>query len=157
MNWLLIMVCIILIWNAVQGYRRGLLGELYGFIATILALILAIVLVVTAGIEQGWGIFANVILFAAGFILIRYLLGLVNGLVMKATHIPVLGLINRLLGVCIGLIYGMLLIYAIFLLLNLIADTAVGISAASCIAESEFLTVLSSRNILWHFAASLLY
>ena len=157
MNWLLIIVCIILIWNAIQGYRRGLLGELYGLVATILALILAIALVVMVGIPKGWGILINVILFVGGFSVFRYLLGLVNRILAKASHIPVIGLINRLLGVCAGLLCGMLLVFVLLSFFRLLDDTAVGISAASCIAQSEFLTALSGRNILWHFIVSLLY
>lgn len=156
MNWLLIVVCVILIWNTIRGYRRGFLAELYGLVATILALLLAAVLVVKLGEAEGFGILSNVILFILGFLIIRFLLGLVNRLLVKVSHIPVLGFINRLVGACVGLSCGMLLVFLLLSFFRLIEGTAIGNSAAACIAQSAFLSAVSAGNILWKYIAALI-
>ena len=44
-NWLLIVVAVILIWNMISGYRRGLVNVLYRFVSSILSVVLSLVLV----------------------------------------------------------------------------------------------------------------
>lgn len=105
------LLAIALIWLlvcALRGYYRGFLREIYT-IAEIAAALFCL-----------WAMVANVSIFSGGiptfggFLVILFVLRWIGRFLNIVNHIPVLGGVNRTLGVLIGIAKGLLLVGLVY-------------------------------------------
>ena len=100
-------IAIALIWLFVcslQGYYKGFLREAY----TIAQIIIA--LVCLRALSHHVSVFTGGIVTFGGFLVIFFVLRLIGILLDIVNHIPVLGGMNRTLGVLLGFVKGLLVL-----------------------------------------------
>lgn len=98
---------------------------------------------------------SKVIADVIAFLVILVALLVVFPIVIKALGIinklPVIGGMNRLAGVALGLCIGLVVVWVVFVLLTLIYDTSLGKLCFENIESSAMLKTLYDKNILMNF------
>lgn len=82
------------------------------------------------------------------FLVVFFVLRLAVFLLNLLEHLPLLHGINKLAGLAVGLAEGLLVVWILGIVLAFIGTTALGQSAAQCIHESRFLSLLYGNNLL---------
>lgn len=114
---------LIVIVSMIDGWRRGLLLKLYGLVKLIAVIILTVVLTPliykVMPLESGFreGVSALLALFVAVIVMI-----LVSRALKLIDNIPVLNTVNRLCGVVIGLVFGILIVWILFVLISTLTE-----------------------------------
>ena len=114
-----IIVLLIIIISAADGWRRGLLLKLYGLVKFIAMIALTFVLTpllyavmpLEPGVREGASLLLALILSVVLLTVIAKVLHIVD-------HIPVLKTINRLGGALVGLIFGVLAVWVALVLIS---------------------------------------
>ena len=90
----------------------------------------------------------NAICFLISFAIATILMYMILYAVDILTALPVIGTLNRIGGVCIGCIQGMIWIWVIFLIITIICDTPAGIYLQGQIRLDPILTWIYDNNML---------
>lgn len=200
MNWLLIVVILILAWNIVRGYTRGILRIAYSLLMWTVILVVAYagkpyvkqyiiqhtqlesfveekisdklqndmlpkitedniinstanaLLEKTGVYDEVTGEIAGVAIDTISFVLIIiaglivfHLLYAIIGMIEK---LPVIGQSNKVLGLGLGLVKGMIIVWILFLIIALCCTSDIGRYMISDIRESLFLKWIYDNNPL---------
>ncbi len=86
--------------------------------------------------------------YVATFLVVFFILRVITFLLNFLAHVPILHGINKLAGLVLGLVEGLLIIWILGMLLVIFSATALGTSAAECISASPFLTWIYGKNML---------
>ena len=180
MNWLDLVFLMLIALNLIGGYRQGLVRQLIGLVGFLVSIPAAfygssLLGGVIAGyidpgllmplqetsnrlgfnitVDRTVNLVAGIIAFLVLFVLIRALIGLLAGSFTAVNRLPVLGLLNRLAGLALGLARGLvlvLLLMGLFFLLpvNCIAGAMTG-STLVCIAESYIPSLVEGLKTLF--------
>lgn len=101
--------------------------------------------------------FANLIMNVLAFVVTLLVAWLIIHLILLAlsvfTRLPVVGTADRLLGLALGLIQGLLLVWALFLVLSMFAATPAGEALMQEIYRTPFLELLYNNNLFLSGAA----
>lgn len=89
----------------------------------------------------------NVISFIAAVIVVQLLLRIIIAALDILSHIPVIGGLNRLLGLFLGLVQALFFIWIFFLILSMASATEVGLQLMSMVQESSLLSYLYNSNL----------
>ena len=89
----------------------------------------------------------NVIAFVAAVILVQILLHLVIGALDILAHIPLIGGLNRLLGLILGLIQALFFLWLFFLILSMTSATQWGLQLMDMVQSSQTLSALYDSNL----------
>ncbi len=89
----------------------------------------------------------NVISFIVSVILVQFVLRAVLRALDILSHIPVIGGLNHLLGLLLGLVQALFLIWLFFLALSMAVSTEPGLALMSMVQESSVLSYLYSSNL----------
>ena len=90
----------------------------------------------------------NAICFLISFAIATILMYMILYAVDILTALPVIGTLNRIGGVCIGCIQGLIWIWVIFLIITIICDTPAGIYLQGQIRLDPILTWIYDNNML---------
>lgn len=86
--------------------------------------------------------------YFATFVLVFFALRVLVFLLNIVEHLPLVHGLNKLAGMAVGLAEGVFIVWILGILLTVIGTTPLGQSAAECISESKFLTMLYGNNLL---------
>lgn len=86
--------------------------------------------------------------YIATFLAVFFVLQLLVFLLHILEHLPLVHGINKLTGLALGLAEGVLIVWGLGIVLTVFGTSSLGQSAAQCIAESRFLSVLYGHNLL---------
>lgn len=89
----------------------------------------------------------NVIAFVAAVILVQILLHLVIGALDILAHIPLIGGLNRLLGLILGLVQALFFLWLFFLILSMTSATQWGSQLMDMVQSSQALSALYDSNL----------
>lgn len=89
----------------------------------------------------------NVIAFVAAVILVQILLHLVIGALDILAHIPLIGGLNRLLGLILGLVQALFFLWLFFLILSMTSATQWGLQFMDMVQSSQTLSALYDSNL----------
>lgn len=89
----------------------------------------------------------NVISFIAAIILVNIVLRIALVALDILSHIPVIGGLNHLLGLIMGLVQALFLIWIFFLVVSMAAGTEAGMQLMSMVQESAMLSFLYNSNL----------
>ncbi|MEE0693271.1 MAG: CvpA family protein [Lachnospiraceae bacterium] len=89
----------------------------------------------------------NVIAFVAAVILVQILLHLVIGALDILAHIPLIGGLNRLLGLILGLVQALFFLWLFFLILSMTSATQWGLQLMDMVQSSQTLSALYDSNL----------
>lgn len=90
----------------------------------------------------------NIISYIIMFVVIRIGLMVISGIVDLISKLPIIEEFDGMGGILIGAIKGIIEIWILLLVITLIANTELGMSAMKCINDSFILDMLYSNNIL---------
>lgn len=90
----------------------------------------------------------NGIAFLVSFIAATIIMKIILYVVDRITELPVIGLFNRLGGIALGAVQGILWIWIIFLLITLLYETKAGMYLMNTIQKDPILLWLYDRNCL---------
>ncbi len=153
MNVLLIVVIIAFIWRMAAGYKHGMVKELKAFITFLVSAVSIALICKTinayihgSGIEM-WISMLLLIVLGIGFKVLK----LVFFSAETIAKLPVIHLADKIAGIAMGAAEIVILLWAFFLVLDLLYDFQLGIfakMAAAYIKDSRFLTYLYDHNVL---------
>jgi uncharacterized membrane protein required for colicin V production len=89
----------------------------------------------------------NVLSFLAATIVVQILLRILLAALDILSHIPVIGGLNRLLGLLLGLLQALFFIWIFFLVLSMATATDWGLQLMSMVQESSLLSYLYNSNL----------
>lgn len=89
----------------------------------------------------------NVIAFIASVILVQILLHLAIGALDILAHIPLIGGLNRLLGLVLGLVQTLFFLWLFFLVLSMTSATQWGLQLMDMVQSSQALSALYDSNL----------
>ncbi len=92
-----------------------------------------------------------VILFIALLIVIR----IVAHILDIVSHLPVLNTINKLGGMAVGLVHGLVVLWVLCIVAMIYSATGPGIAIFEAIDDSAFLTCIYNNNLLIHFVSDI--
>lgn len=98
----------------------------------------------------------NGITFLISFFAVNIILRMILYAVDILTEIPGLGLLNRLGGLLLGAVQGILWVYILFLIVTLLCDTGVGAYLMGVIKEDPVLNWIYDGNYLVHIIMGIL-
>ncbi len=97
----------------------------------------------------------NIILYTfsyiAVFVITLFLLAILGKALNIISKLPVIKQANKLAGLLLGLIQGLLIVWTFFILLTMLSSTGVGNAGLTMIAQNDFLSFLYNNNVLMSF------
>jgi len=153
MNGLLILVILAFLWRMTAGYKHGMVKELKAFV-TFLVTAVSIALICRtlnfymhgSGVEM-WISILFLVVLGIGFKVLK----LVFFSAETIAKLPVIHLADKISGIAMGAAEIVVLLWAFFLILDMLYNFQLGIfakMAAAYIKDSGFLTYLYDHNIL---------
>ena len=89
----------------------------------------------------------NVISFIAAVIVVQVFLWLAIVALDILSHIPLIGGLNRLLGLLLGLVQALFFLWIFFLILSMTSTTEIGLQLMSMVQSSRLLGYLYDSNL----------
>ena len=86
--------------------------------------------------------------YIATFVVVFFVLRVIVFLLIILEHLPLIHGLNKLAGLAAGLVEGLVLVWVLGIILTVVGTSSLGQSAAQCISESRFLSVLYGNNLL---------
>jgi uncharacterized membrane protein required for colicin V production len=96
----------------------------------------------------------NVLSFLAAVIVVQVFLRILIAALGILSHIPLIGGLNRLLGLFLGLLQALFLLWIFFLVLSMISTTEAGLQLMSMVQSSSFLGYLYDSNLFLQIIAN---
>ena len=90
----------------------------------------------------------TILVYVAGFLLIRLVLGILISALDILSRLPVLHGINKILGLGLGLVQGVFVVWILFLVITIFAGTQGGFQLLRMIEENDILRELYDANVL---------
>lgn len=152
MNYLLILVILAFIWRMAVGYKHGMVKELKAFISFLVSAFSVVLVckIINAYLNgNGMSVFVSILLLIILGIGLK-ILNLVFFSAETIAKLPVIHLADKILGIVMGAIEIIALLWAFFLVLDMLDHFHLGIfakMAAAYIKDSEFLTYLYTNNL----------
>lgn len=150
MNWLLIIAAIILVWRVVEGIHRGMVKEIVSFVSLIV-LCLSVALLGTAlskYFEKDIASMIAAIILLLVLCIAHRLLSLVFFSAKLIAKLPVINILDKLLGAVIGLFETIVFLWMVFSLIITFGAGIIGQQITQYAADSEILTFLYKYNYL---------
>ena len=94
----------------------------------------------------------NIIAYIVCIILVQLVLRLLLAALNILSHLPLVGLVNRLLGLILGLVEALFLIWLFFLILSMASATGWGSALMDMVNDSTWLTWLYNGNLFVQIA-----
>ena len=150
MNILLIVLMIIMIWRIAVGGKRGVVRET---ISLINVFFVSVVLGVLGMIFEAYHekAYITIVLYIIIIVALSVVYSMLKVVFFSAkilSKLPVIGLVDRLLGVVIGVGEALCIYWAVCCLIMYMDLGVIGQQIMEMIAENEFLTFLYKYNLL---------
>lgn len=97
----------------------------------------------------------NGICFLISFVIATILMYMILYAVDILTSLPVVGTLNRIGGICIGCVQGLIWIWVFFLIVTMLYDTQIGIYLRDQIQSDQILTWIYEHNMLMEIVLQL--
>ncbi len=155
MNILLIIICAIILWLAIYGYRKGFVNMLVPLVSAFLSLVLLFMLkdwlfaiLFQWAIFQGEHVLTRVVLilliFILGTLAFKWLIKILHIL----TKLPLVHGLNKLLGLVVGFIEGFLLVWLILYIVQIRQGFLLGFDMEPLIEQNGFVQFLYLNNLI---------
>jgi len=150
MNIMVIIVLLFLIYKVVDGYKKGMVKEIISLVS--LLLICIVVVLIGSGLHsymqhQIVGVVVAVLLLAVLGIA-HHLLGVVFFSAKMLSKLPVVNFANKLLGMIVGALETLVLLWTIYSLIMMFNTGALGQLILQWTKESQLLTYVYQNNML---------
>ena len=150
MNILLIVVVILALWRGWRGMKRGLVEEIGKLISLVLMLfILSVAILLTTSVKEGD--VKNIVLSAVIILITGILIRLINFAIKSlaaVAHLPVLNMLNDLLGGIIGVAEVIVGLWILYIILETFDTGSVGAQIMEWTKQNEILNKMYEMNKL---------
>ena len=150
MNLLFVIVLIIMFFNIVSGYKKGMVREIISLISLIVMCI--VVALIGNGLNSYFdGEIANVIIAVLLLCLVgivHHLLGVVFFSAKVISKLPVVSWIDKLLGMLFGIVETILILWTIYAFIMMLDMGMIGQQILVYTRENQILTWLYENNYL---------
>ena len=143
-NWLLILMAIIFIYNIYNGWRLGFVRILFSLLGIFVSLIISYVVTPALATVFPW---PRPVIFIIAFIATNIVFALAYIAFDLAAHLPVLKHVNKIAGILVGGINAFIIAWLIMAVLAFLQSTNLGESAMQCISQSKFLNALYASDV----------
>lgn len=147
-NIMLVVVIVIALCKAIDGYKKGIVKEVLSLISMIV-LCLVVALIANGVNSYLDGKFVNVAIMVILFSIVgvvHHLLGLALFPAKLAAKLPVIHFVDKLLGVVFGIFEVVLVLWTIYTMIMMMDMGAIGQLILSYTEESPFLSWLYQHN-----------
>ena len=150
MNLLFVIVLIIMFFNIVSGYKKGMVREIISLISLIVMCV--VVALIGNGLNSYFdGEIANVIIAVLLLCLVgivHHLLGVVFFSAKVISRLPVVSWIDKLLGMLFGIVETILILWTIYAFIMMLDMGMIGQQILVYTRENQILTWLYENNYL---------
>lgn len=157
MNLLLIILIVLLICNMVGGYKKGMVRSIISLVSLIVLCI--VVALISNGLRSyADGEMVNVVIMVLLLCLLgiaQHLLGAVFFSAKAITKLPIVHSLDKLLGIVVGILETVLILWTIYTLIMILNIGMVGDMILEYTRESSILTWFYEHNELAHWVEQL--
>ena len=152
MNWLLIVYIVFFLVMGFVGYKRGFIRTLFGWATLFLSVFLTGLLspVVLKWISSEPKVWQKLLTYAIVFVVILLVLKLISSALKIVKRIPLVGPVNSVLGIPLGILEAWLILCLLDTLVVLLHATDFGITMTALIEENGFLTWFHKHNFIYN-------
>lgn len=104
----------------------------------------------TAGILDAAAVILSILISVIVFVILEILLN-------RLANLPVLGAVNKFLGFLLGFAKGLIVIWILFIIIDLIKNMPIGQTLTDQINASPLLAWIHTHNLLYKYGSSLLH
>ena len=152
MNVLLVCVILFALWRGYAGMKKGMVDE----IRMLLSLVLSLAILLYSSVKEKNT--TNIILSVLMLLITGLAARLVN-LIFKSlsaiAHLPILKLLNSVLGIVVGMAESIVVLWIIYIVIASFDTGRVGSQIAAWTVENEWLTKLYQMNRFAYWLAGL--
>lgn len=150
MNLVLIVALVLLVFNVIRSYKKGFVKSLVSFISLI---VLAVILLLVTNAIHSYvdGKVLNVIIVIVLLVVISVVHHLINFVLLPAkllVKLPIVSWADQVLGILFGVLETLLIIWTVYILLNIMDLGAIGQMIISGTQDSKLLSWLYNNNYL---------
>lgn len=152
-NIVLVVVLLILAVSACNGYKKGMLQEVISIISLIFA-VFVFALVATAFnnfISKEYMYVVMAILFIVALVIVFQITKIIVIPARILSKLPIISFINKVCGFLLGMAEGVIFIWFVFLLLDVLSFSSISRYILDTIQENTFLIYLYEQNLLNSF------
>lgn len=150
LNIMLIIFGIILIANAVEGYKKGMVKSVVSFVSLIITAVVVLILG-TAVLSYIDGEIFNVVVMVLLLCvvgIVHHLLGVVFFSAKAISKLPIVSWVNKLLGIVFGVLETVLCLWIVYTLIMMVNLGMIGQIILDCTEDNQILSWLYSNNYL---------
>jgi len=152
-NLLLIILVVVAVWRIWQGFRNGLVDEINRLISLVMALfVLSLAVMIIYGfMEENMKnvITAVVVLIVSGVVF--HLINFVMKSIKTLAKLPIIGFLNSILGMIIGLAEVVVISWIMYIVIELFPTGNFGEQITAWTVENEYLMRLYESNCFMDF------
>lgn len=150
MNWLVVILALVLLWRMVEGYKRGMVKEIISFVSLIILCVAGALLgsALTHYFEQDIVSMAVAILLLLILCIAHRILSLFFFSAKLVSKLPVIHSLDKLLGVVIGALETVLLVWTGYTLLVTVDTGHIGERIFAYVQDSQILSFFYEHNML---------
>lgn len=157
MNILLIIAVVLLLFNVVDGYKKGMVKSIISFVSLIVLCIVAAL--IGNGLQSYFeGEVLNVIIMVLMLCvlgIVHHLLGVVFFSAKLIVKLPVVHLLDKILGVVVGILETVLIIWTIYTFSRMMEMGMIGTQIVEYTRENTILTWFYEHNYLAYWVEKL--
>ena len=151
MNWLIVIAALLMIWRLIDGIRNGFVEELARMVTLVFILLIAALVVIAVGGYMN----KNIVTVVVAIVLILVACALHKVIMLpldvfeKGTKLKAMKVIDKILGVAIGLVEGVLVVWFVFAVATSIQDMGPNVVTGwvvENITRSSLLSMVQSMN-----------
>ncbi|MBD5461101.1 MAG: CvpA family protein [Lachnospiraceae bacterium] len=150
MNWLLIVFALVLLWRVVEGCKRGMVKEIISFVSLVVLCVAGALLgsALTNYFEQDVISMVVAIVLLLALCIAHRILSLFFFSAKLVSKLPVIHSLDKLLGIVIGALETVLLIWTVYTLLVTVDTGEIGEQILAYVQSSKILTFFYEHNML---------
>lgn len=150
MNLILIIALVLLLFNVIRSYKKGFVKSLVSLISLI---VLAVILLLVTNAIHSYvdGKILNVIIVIILLVVISVVHHFINFVLLPAkllVKLPIVSWADQLLGILFGVLETLLIVWTVYILLNIMDLGAIGQMIISGTQDSKLLSWLYNNNYL---------
>lgn len=150
MNWVLLIFALVLVWRVLEGFKRGMVKEIISFISLIVLCVAVVLLgsILGSYMKEDMVSMVVAIILLLALCIVHRILSLFLFSAKMVSKLPVVHSADKLLGIVIGVLETVLIIWTVYILLVSVNTGAIGQQILSYVQDSKILAFLYEHNYL---------
>lgn len=150
MNLLVILITVLILWRIIEGWKTGFAAELNKLVSLVVALfVLSLaVMVISSFMDKDYknGTIAVILIMVVGLVL--RLVNILLHSVMTIARLPILNILNRLLGIGVGFMEVIVAAWIMYTIIETLPTGPFGEHVMKWTLENEYLLKIYNANFI---------